>query len=232
MKHPGYFISFEGLDGSGKTSIIYKLEDHLFRNGLSREKLLLIREPGGTLIGDQIRTILHDHVNSSMTPETELLLFMASRAQIVREIILPHLENGGVVISDRYADSTLAYQGYGRKLGLQRVMELNDFATKELAPDMTIYLDISPEEGILRRQRGAQLGEEFTRLDAEEIEFHRMVQEGYRYLIESDIANRWVVVNGDQPPENVLFDCVRLVDSRLREKGLLEGSTVGPDRRG
>src|SRR4030095_1094272 len=141
------FITFEGPDGSGKTTQVAQIAERLRKAGYN---VLHAREPGGTAIGDQIRDILHDMENKNMTPRAELLLYNASRAQIVAEAIRPHLKAGGVVICDRFYDSTMAYQGYGHGLDLNTLRTIVDFATDGLRPDLTFYLDISPTEGIQR----------------------------------------------------------------------------------
>ncbi|MCC6614801.1 MAG: dTMP kinase [Anaerolineae bacterium] len=204
------FITFEGLDGSGKTTQVKTLAAHLKANG---KDVLVTREPGGTLIGDQIRSVLQDHTNTEMTPQTELLLFCASRAQIVSEVIRPRLDTGGVVICDRFADSTLAYQGYGRGLDLPFLRQLLKFATGGLQPDLTLYLDLSPEEGLARRRQGSLFGEEFSRIDQLELDFHKRVYEGYQALIEAE-PQRWVVIDANQPSEQVQAAILGVIETR------------------
>jgi dTMP kinase len=191
------FITFEGPDGSGKTTQITMLVEHLRRMG---HTIYHTREPGGTLIGDQIRDVLHDLNNEGMDPHTEILLYAASRAQLVAQELRPRLEAGEIVICDRYADSTLAYQGYGHGLDLDTLRTILSFATGGLTPDLTIYLDITPEEGLQRRQHAAEHdGEEWNRMDALSLAFHRRVREGYLALIADDPA-RWVAIpaSGDR----------------------------------
>lgn len=185
------FISVEGLDGSGKTTQYQHLVEFLQQRGYS---LTCVREPGGTPIGDQIRDVLHSLKNAAMHPHTELLLYVASRAQLVAEVIKPRLAAGDIVLSDRYADSTLAYQGYGRGLDLERLRQIIDFATEGLKPDLTIYLDIDPAQGLARRQAGADKGEEWNRLDALALDFHQQVYRGYQALIAAE-PQRWLVVD-------------------------------------
>lgn len=171
------FISFEGTEGSGKTTQIRAIQAALQAAGHS--DILLTREPGGTDIGDQIRTILLDNLsNTAMQARTELLLFCASRAQLVHEVLRPHLEKGGIILCDRYTDSSLAYQGYGHGLPIPAVKQILDFATGGLKPDISIYLDISPEKGLERRRKGQLFGEDFNRLDALELQFHQRVYAG------------------------------------------------------
>lgn len=191
------FITFEGPDGSGKTTQIMLLVEHLQRAG---HTIYHTREPGGTPIGDQIRDVLHDLKNEAMHPHTEILLYAASRAQLVAQELRPRLQAGEIVICDRYADSTLAYQGYGHGLDLETLRTILTFATGGLTPDLTLYLDITAEEGLQRRQRAAaQDGEEWNRMDALSLAFHQRVREGYLALIANDPA-RWVTIpaSGDR----------------------------------
>jgi dTMP kinase len=207
------FITFEGPDGSGKTTQVAQTAETLRRRGYN---VLHTREPGGTAIGDQIRHVLHDMKNEGMNPRAELLLYNASRAQIVAEAIRPHLEAGGLVLCDRFFDSTLAYQGYGHGLDLDTLKTIINFATDGLRPDLTIYLDISPEEGIQRRLSAVDKGGEWTRLDAMGEAFHNRVREGY-YALMSAEPERWVKINAAQPVEQVQSDILRALDGRLQK---------------
>ncbi len=184
------FITFEGIDGSGKSTQAKLLYAYLREAGYD---VLLTREPGGTPIGDQIRAVLLDNMaNTTMHPSTELLLFCASRAQLVNEVIQPHLARGGVVLCDRYADSTLAYQGYGHGLNLKTLRQLLTFATGGLKPDVTVYLDLDPVEGLARRRKARLFNsEEWNRLDDMELAFHRRVYAGYEALI-AEAPRRWL----------------------------------------
>jgi dTMP kinase len=202
------FITFEGPEGSGKTTQVRLLAEHLSRRGLN---VLQLREPGSTPIGDQVRNILHDMQNQAMDPRAELLLYSASRAQLVAQAIRPHLAAGGIVVCDRYADSTLAYQGYGRGLDLNTLRLITDFATGGLKPDLTLYLDIDPAHGLDRRNVG---GEEWNRMDALALDFHRRVCEGYERLIAAE-PMRWVRINADQPVEAVQQAVYSAVEERL-----------------
>jgi dTMP kinase len=185
------FITFEGLDGSGKSTQFRLFADFLQAQGYN---VLETREPGGTDIGDQIRDILHSLDNTEMHPHTELLLYVASRAQLITQVIRPHLDSGDIVLSDRFADSTVAYQGYGHGIDLQALNMLLNFATGGLKPDITIYLDITAEQGLQRRQEAAIKGEEWNRLDAQKLAFHQRVYQGYQNLIGDD-PSRWIVIN-------------------------------------
>jgi dTMP kinase len=195
------FITFEGIDGSGKSTQSKLLTATLREKGY---EVLLTREPGGTQIGDQIRTILLDDMtNSAMTPQAELLLFCASRAQLVGEVIRPFVAKGGIVICDRYADSTLAYQGYGHGLDLKTLRQILQFATGGLVPSATVYLDLTPSIGLERRQRGRLLmSEDWNRLDDKELEFHQRVYQGYEALIAESPA-RWLRIPAYDNAEKV-----------------------------
>jgi dTMP kinase len=186
------FITFEGPDGSGKTTQIELLAERLRDLG---HDVLITREPGGSSIGDQIRAVVHDVKNLEMTRETEFLLYSASRAQLVRQLIRPHLERGGTVLCDRFADSSVAYQGYGRELDLEMVRCINQFATGGLVPDLTIYLDLPVEVGLQRKEsaHATQAGE-WNRLDQQALDFHRRVREGYLKMAQID-PGRWMVVD-------------------------------------
>jgi len=189
------FITFEGPDGSGKTTQIKLLAGYLQALGYD---VLVTREPGGTSIGDQIRVVLHDVKNVEMACETEFLLYSASRAQLVRQVVKPHLMRGGVVLCDRFADSSMAYQGYGRELDLAAVRLITHFATEGLVPDLTVYLDLPVEVGIERKQaaHAAQAGE-WNRLDQQSMDFHRRVRRGYLQMAEAD-PGRWLVIDAAQ----------------------------------
>jgi len=197
------FITFEGTEGSGKTTQIKEVYAALKDIGY---QVRLTREPGGTSIGDQIRTILLDNMNNTnMQPRAELLLFCASRAQLVGEVIRPWLAEGCIVLCDRYADSTLAYQGYGHGLPVDDLKRILQFATDGLYPDLTVYLDIAPERGIERRRRGQFNGEDWNRLDALELAFHQRVYDGYQTIIAED-QKRFMRINADQTPDAVSND--------------------------
>lgn len=186
------FITLEGPEGSGKTTQISLLAEYLRQQGYA---VAQTREPGGTLIGDQIRKVLTQLENTAMHPRTEILLFCAGRAQHVEELIRPALAEGKVVLCDRYADSTLAYQGYGHGVDLETLRRLLDFATGGLKPNVTLLLDIPAEEG-LNRRRGS--GGEWNRLDAYALAFHQRVRAGYLQMARTDPI-RWRVIDANQP---------------------------------
>lgn len=190
------FITLEGPDGSGKTSQLALLVDFLRQQGYT---VLATREPGGTQIGDQIRAVLSDLSNQEMRPRTELLLFQASRAQLVEQVVRPHLQEGGIVLCDRYADSTLAYQGYGhRTFPLEQVQAIINFATGGLKPDLTLLLDVDVKAGLQRR---AQDGD-WNRLDAYQLEFHQRVRQGYLQMAQAE-PRRWVVIDASRSMDEV-----------------------------
>ena len=205
------FITFEGPDGSGKTYQLAIFADYLKDKGYP---VLTTREPGGTSIGDQIRDVLHDLNNTEMHPHTEILLYQASRAQLVEQVIVPHLKSGGIILCDRYADSTLAYQGYGHQLNLKKLAALIDFATRGLTPDLSLLLDVDVGEGLRRRARGG----EWNRLDAYDLDFHQRVRKGYHELVRQE-PQRWVVIDAGQPPERVQADIRKFVMERLVKSG-------------
>ena len=190
------FITLEGPEGSGKSSQLPILADWLREQGYN---VYTTREPGGTLISDQIRTILHDLENTAMHPRTEILLYLASRSQHVEEVIRPLLEKDTIVLCDRYADSTLAYQGYGHGVDIPTLKKLLDFSTGGLYPDLTILLDLNVEIGLERRK---QSGGEWNRLDAYALAFHKRVREGYLTLV-ADEPQRWRMVDAAQPFDDV-----------------------------
>ncbi len=202
------FITLEGPDGSGKTTQIRLLAEWLREQDY---EVVLTREPGGTGIGDQIRVVLHDPCNTAMDARTEILLYSASRAQHVAQCIRPALAAGKIVISDRYADSTLAYQGYGRGLNLETLRTITAFATGGLMPDLTLYLDITSQEGLQRRRLG---GGEWNRLDAETLGFHQRVRSGYLELADLE-PERWVVIDAARSAEEVQAEIRSLVKARL-----------------
>jgi dTMP kinase len=201
------FITLEGPDGGGKSTQARLLVEYLTARGTPA---LLTREPGGTTIGDQIRRTLMDLGNTGMQPRTEILLFSASRAQIVHQVIRPRLEAGGVVVCDRFYDSTLAYQGYGHGLDLTALRAITEFATGGLRPDLTFLIDLPAEDGLRRRRRGGQ----WNRLDAYDLGFHQRVRQGYFDLAAAE-PDRWVTVDATRPVETVQSEIRRLVEARL-----------------
>lgn len=191
-KSTGFFITFEGPEGSGKSTQLRLLEAALRRQG---HEVVVTREPGGTELGDAVRTLLLQRQDLAIGLRTEALLFNAARAQLVDQIIRPALDSGQLVLCDRYTDSTLAYQGYGRQVTIEALRQVIDFATDSLHPDLTLFLDLDPQEGLRRKQADAH--GEWNRLDQETLDFHRAVHGGYQQLIHSE-PQRWVVVDAHQ----------------------------------
>ena len=203
------FITLEGPDGSGKSMQVPALSDFIREQGF---EVLTTREPGGTTIGDQIREVIMRMDNKSMNPRTEILLFCAARAQIVAEVIRPQLEKGVVVLSDRYADSTLAYQGYGHGIELGILQSILAFATGGLKPDLTLLLDVDVETGLARRHKG---GGEWNRLDDYELAFHNRVRRGYLELARLE-PPRWKVIDASQSSQQVQRDLRAAVLAALK----------------
>jgi dTMP kinase len=210
-KGKSLFITLEGPEGSGKSTHASRLAEYLRSKG---RDVLLTREPGGTSIGDQIRAILNDHANAAMLPRAEILLFCASRAQLVSQMIRPHLAQGGTVVCDRFADSTLAYQGYGRGLDRRVLKSISDFATNRLLPDVTLLLDLPVEVGLARRRRSDS---DWNRLDAQEVDFHRRVRDGYLQLARRS-PKRWIRIDADREEEDVWSQILRAVSARIASR--------------
>jgi len=208
----GMFITLEGPDGSGKTTQAHLLVAWLRDHGLP---VVQTREPGGSDIGDQIRDVLHDSANLRMMARTEFLLYSASRAQHVEELIMPALGAGKIVVSDRFADSSLAYQGYGRGLDLEMIDVVTAFATQGVKPDLTVYFDIAAGEGLQRRLLS---GEAWNRMDAEALAFHQRVRNGYMELAAAE-PERWEVIAANRPMEDVTQDVRAVVEAHLRADG-------------
>jgi dTMP kinase len=213
---PGYFITFEGIDGCGKTTIVRFVEQHLRQCQIP---VLVTREPGGTMIGNEIRQVLLKVSHRLMMPKTELLLYAADRAQHVYERILPALGEGRVVLCDRYTDATRAYQGYGRGLELSWIEMLMEFATGGLKPDLTIVLDLEVAQAQQRLrervERATRSGHD--RLDAEALEFHERVRQAYLELARRE-PERIKVVSAAGTVEETCRAAVEVVEALLRPK--------------
>ncbi len=200
MTGRGRFITFEGPEGSGKSTQLRLLAERLRKAG---RDILETQEPGGTPIGIQIRRVLLDAKNHELRPTTELLLMFASRAQNVDELILPALSAGRTVLSDRFTDSTLVYQGVGRGLGAEIVYELDRIACRGLVPDLTFLIDIDAETGLARaRRRSARIDDSETRMEEQDVAFHRRVRDAYRQLA-TDEHSRVRLIDGSQTREAV-----------------------------
>ena len=202
------FITLEGPEGSGKTSHLPHLVEYLREKGYS---VFPTREPGGTSIGEQIREVLHSLKNAEMNPRTETLLYQAARAQFVEQILKPHLAAGEVVLSDRYADSTIAYQGYGHQQDLAQMRALVQYATGGLVPDLTILLDLDVELGLKRKTKA----DEWNRLDAYTVDFHKRVRAGYLELVKQK-PRRWAVIDASRAWDMVQADLRKVIEQRLK----------------
>ncbi|MFS0766769.1 MULTISPECIES: dTMP kinase [Peribacillus] len=196
----GIFITMEGPEGAGKTTIAQMLGKALQQEGY---QVLLTREPGGVPISEQIREVILNKDNTAMDPRTEALLYAAARRQHLVEVVMPELERGGIVLCDRFIDSSLAYQGHARGLDIEEVYNINKFAIGDMMPDATLFFDIDPEEGLRRIQSNGE--REVNRLDLEALDFHKKVCEGYQFII-----NRW-------KDRFIIVDAGRTIDEVLEE---------------
>ena len=208
-KRKGIFITVEGSDGSGKSTQIGNIKRYFEDRNI---QAIFTREPGGTHIGEKIREIILDNDNKEMTGLTEAFLYAAARAQHVDEKILPALQQGRIVICDRFVDSSIAYQGYGRQLG-NVVKEVNQYAVRDVLPDLTIFFDLSPEKG---RERIKRNNMTFDRLEKENMDFHQRVYRGYQEIIEGE--QRFAVIDASKSEEQVCRDVFAILD-QLLEKG-------------
>lgn len=211
----GVFITMEGPEGAGKTTVIQKLLADL---ELSKVDVVQTREPGGIKISEQIRKIILDKNNTEMDARTEALLYAAARRQHLTDKVLPALQRGALVLCDRFIDSSLAYQGHARGLGMKEVYSINEFAIQDLMPDLTIYFDIEPEIGLKRIN--ANKGREVNRLDLENIQFHHKVREGYKILLKR-FPERIVEVDASLPLEVVYKRTKEIVEQRIMDIGRL-----------
>ncbi|SDN25719.1 thymidylate kinase [Desulfonauticus submarinus] len=208
------FITFEGIEGCGKTTQAQKLKEYLESLG---KKVLLTREPGGSNLGITLRKILLSMESQDITKETELFLYLADRSQHVHQIIKPALEEGSIVISDRYTDSTVVYQGYGRGIDPNILHLLNELATNKLNPDLTILLDLPVEIGLKRalaRNLEDKISREEGRFEAESLEFHTKIREGYLTWAALH-KERIIVINGNNEPEIVFKDILEAIKNRI-----------------
>jgi dTMP kinase len=203
----GIFITMEGPEGAGKTTITQMLGKALQQEGY---QVLLTREPGGVPISEQIREVILNRDNTAMDSRTEALLYAAARRQHLVEVVMPELERGGIVLCDRFIDSSLAYQGHARGLDIEEVYNINKFAIGDMMPDATLFFDIDPEEGLRRIQSNGE--REVNRLDLEALDFHKKVCEGYQFII-----NRW-------KERFIIVDAGRSIDEVFEETkaGLLD----------
>ena len=202
MQGRGKFITLEGGEGSGKTTMISRLGSYLEEKGIP---LLVTREPGGIEIAEKIRAIILDPSHTSMDARTEALLYAAARSQHLAEKVEPALKADKMVICDRFVDSSLTYQGHARGLGMDQVWAINQFAIGDLMPDVTLYLDIEPEKGLARID--AHAGREVNRLDLESLEFHRKVREGY-FLLKEQFPERIQIIDASLTPDEVFASII------------------------
>lgn len=207
----GLFITFEGCEGSGKTTVIEGVVKHLEDNNI---KVIKTREPGGIKISEDIRNVILDINNTKMDKITEALLYAASRRQHLVEKVIPYMNEGYVVICDRFLDSSLAYQGHARGIGIDKVYNINLSATDGILPDLTILVDVRPEVGL---NRISSNNREQNRLDLEKLSFHEKVYEGYK-IVEERFKDRVKTVNGEQAKEDVLKDTINVINEFLKER--------------
>ncbi len=208
----GHFITFEGGEGAGKTSILQTIKQKLSGQGY---KVIATREPGGIEISEKIREIIHDPLHTAMDARTEALLYAAARNQHLVEKVIPALEQGKIVICDRFIDSSLAYQGYARGLGMDEVFTLNQFAIRDYMPNLTLFFDIEPKKGLERIK--VNKDRERNRLDLEEIHFHELVYEAYQILAEK-YPHRIQTIDAAQSIEMVETDAMDRIISHLQGK--------------
>ena len=207
----GMFITLEGPEGSGKTTVAKKVVKELKQEGY---KVLYTREPGGVAIAEKIRDIILDVNNTNLDARCEALLYAASRRQHLVEKVIPALEKDYIVICDRFIDSSLAYQGYARDIGIEEVYDINMFAINNCWPDITILLDIDPKIGLKRIKNNRQ--DEVNRLDLENINFHNKVHQGYQ-LIKEKYANRFTLIDGNKSEDEVFNDVMKIIKNKLHE---------------
>jgi len=205
----GVFITIEGGEGAGKSTLIEQITNMMHQRGKS---ITTTREPGGIPIAEQIRAVILDRENTAMDARTEALLYAAARRQHLVEKVVPALEQGKMVICDRFVDSSLAYQGYARGLGMDEVWAINQFAIQDLMPDLTIYMDVSPEVGLGRIAQASE--REINRLDLEKHSFHEKVREGYMKLLEQ-YPERIVLINAENSSDLVFADVLSAIDDRF-----------------
>ncbi|CAM4518108.1 dTMP kinase [Paenibacillus endophyticus] len=205
----GIFITIEGGEGAGKSTLIEQLSNIMLQRGVA---VITTREPGGIPISEQIRGVILDRSHTAMDARTEALLYAAARRQHLVEKVAPALEQGLMVICDRFVDSSLAYQGHARGLGMDEVWSINQFAIQEFMPDLTIYMDISPDIGLKRIADASE--REINRLDLEKHSFHEKVREGYLQLLQQN-PDRMVLIDAEQRPEMVFNDVLEAIDSRF-----------------
>lgn len=209
----GIFISFEGPDGAGKTTVLEAILPQLKK--LVAKEVITTREPGGVAIAESIRDLILDVNHTNMDDKTELLLYIAARRQHLVERILPELKKGNLVLVDRFIDSSVAYQSYGRGLDADAVTWLNNFATDGLQPDLTLYFDVDSQIGLTRIEKNKE--REVNRLDLEQLDMHRRVRSGYLKLAQEN-PDRIVTIDAARPLEEVITDALFIIKQRCLEK--------------
>ncbi|CAM4521727.1 MULTISPECIES: dTMP kinase [Paenibacillus] len=209
MGREGFFITLEGGDGAGKTTVLGRVAAYLQNHSMP---YIITREPGGIEIAEKIRSIILDPAHTAMDSRTEALLYAAARSQHLAEVVEPALQQGLTVLCDRFVDSSLVYQGHARGLGIEQVRSINEFATGGRKPDLTFYLDVDPEVGLARI--AANQEREINRLDLENLAFHQKVRQGYQLVVESD-PGRVVVLDANRPIHMVEQDIVRTLKERI-----------------
>lgn len=204
---PGFLLSFEGGEGGGKSTQITRLRSRLEKAG---KKVIVLREPGGTVIGEQIREVVLSAKNAGIAYTTEVLLFQAARAQLYREIVLPSLEAGKIVLMDRTRDSSVVYQGMVRGFGVDLIEQLNDISTEKTVPNLTFLLDVDPAVGLGRQNEAGGN----NRMEAEGLKFHQQVRDAYLELAKADKQKRWQVIDASQSLDKVEQDIWDLVEAK------------------
>lgn len=210
MLSKSIFITFEGGEGAGKSTLIHRLEEHFIKN---KQRVIVTREPGGTPLGEQVRQLLLNTEAVLIGSKAELLLFLAARAQHVEEVIKPALEQGKIVLCDRFNDSTVAYQGYARELGAKTVQELCAFVCGKTVPDLTFYLDIDPRTGMdraIRQQRN------MDRMEKEKVAFHNKVREGFLAIADKE-QDRVYIIDASQTADEVFQQTLRVIQHKTRQ---------------
>lgn len=209
----GIFITLEGPDGSGKTTALKEITKHL--TTMTEKQIIATREPGGSPIAEKIRELILNPEHTEMDARTEALLYAASRRQHLVEKVLPVLETGGIILCDRFVDSSIAYQGFARGIGKEGIFSINAFATEGIAPDLTLYMDVPAEDGLSRIQK-SEGTREYNRLDQETLAFHEKVREGYLNLAQEN-PTRIVTIDGTKTPDEVVAQCLQVIKTRFFE---------------
>ncbi|WP_280772215.1 dTMP kinase [Salipaludibacillus daqingensis] len=208
----GLFITFEGGEGAGKSTVLQHVKDKLEKDG---NPVIATREPGGSVIAEKIREVILDPAHTEMDARTEALLYAAARRQHLVETVIPHVKNGGIVLCDRFIDSSLVYQGGARGIGIDEVLQVNLFATEGMMPNLTLYYDVEPEVGLARIAE--HKGREFNRLDQESLSFHHEVRKAYIHLQERE-PKRIHTIDASQPFDIVLAKTLQEIEAVIEKK--------------